>query len=397
MSVECWLMRPKPLEDELLSSWIVRIAWENVEKLESMSSKLWGTHSQVWSKDVDRFAGRSVIDLVAEKCGVSIARANQTSLRTYEGILYETHGNRGAARWIMPIGSKSRKRSLFGLQCCPHCLKEDIEPYYRRNWRLAFVTICSKHRTLLIDRCDQCGSSITFHQSDFGSFELPDDLRMTFCKKCGRDYRDIEGQIVVSHILGPWVEYFQKTAEMVMFDRWVALSKRIEVPSVMFFEGVRHLIRTLGSNSYASKLRSTVLENFNLPSAPLNYVNGIFFERLALTERFLLIGIMGWLLSDWPVHLIDSAKKARLSSSYFQIYQDPVPYWLAMPIEWDLKRTWYKPNKQEIEAVVRYLDGQGLPINRNSLRKWLGRWYVSRHKKEKVCCLDSEFPLRSHN
>ena len=49
------------------------------------------------------------------------------------------------------------KRLGYGLQFCPHCLAEDIEPYFRLAWRLAFYTHCPKHYCMLLDLCPQWG------------------------------------------------------------------------------------------------------------------------------------------------------------------------------------------------------------------------------------------------
>lgn len=393
MPATLWLSRPKPQDDELLSSWLVHIAWSNVEKIESWSSKLWGTRSQIWTQDIDRLAPPQVYELIAEKCGVDLERAWQTTLASYEGILYERHHSKGAARWLMPTGGRKRGRFLYGLQCCPICLREDAEPYYRRKWRLAFVTVCLKHKVLLIDRCDQCGSPISFHQSDFGSFDFPEVLRMTHCKKCGKDYRNIQVRSIYDLNWGSLVTKFQTMAELAIEDHWAVINARTKISVVMFFEGIHHLVRALASNSHCNELKKVVLQKFNLPILTTNFEHGLYTERLAVDERFNLFGMIGWLLQTWPNNFIECAKEAKLSSSYFKSYREPLPYWISMPIKWYLDRTWYVPNKLEIQAVRCYLDRNRLPVSRNNVSKWLGRWYVTRLKKENLISLDSQFPI----
>ena len=41
---------------------------------------------------------------------------------------------------------------------CPWCLQGDAEPYFRRQWRLTFVTLCPQHRCQLLDRCAACAA-----------------------------------------------------------------------------------------------------------------------------------------------------------------------------------------------------------------------------------------------
>jgi len=375
-----WLFRPHPYCDELLSSWLVRIAWHNVQKLEMFSSDLWGTRSQVWSRDIDRTADSRIFEVVAEKACVSRERAWQTTLEPYEGVLYERHVKRGAATWLMPIGCRQRSRRLFGLQCCPVCLLEDTEPYYRRSWRLSFMSACRKHQVMLIDRCDRCGSPISFHESDFGSYDWPEELRMTVCKHCQRDYRDILPVSLNNHPLGHWVAQFQAGAEKAMEFHWATLDNGIEIMSLLYFEGLRHLNRVLAENSHAAVFRQAVAGQLNMPFDPIEYAHGHFVERLDAQIRFFLCGMMGWLLADWPEHFIWSCKVAKLSSDYFQDRRKVMPYWLSMPIKWYADRSLYHPADDEVAEVVRYLASHGLSTSHNNVRRWLGRWHVDRHK-----------------
>lgn len=387
------LMRPKPFEDELLTSWIVRIAWHNVEKLESMTSKFWGTRSQIWTRDLDRMADPRVYTLLAEKSGVACYRLWEATLAAYEGTLYEKHCYKGATRWIMPTGGRKRDRFLFGLQCCPLCLQTDEQTYYRRNWRLACIATCLKHQVVLIDRCDCCGSSISFHQSDFGRFDYFDALRMTYCKNCGRDYRNIQTTSISCEQWGELGAEFQTLVEAALRFGWVELNARTQVPAILFFEGVRHLARALASNEHCCALRMTLARALGLPYQATRFFHGQLIERLPIEERLNLFGMIGWLLQEWPDRFIAISKEAKIASSYLQSYRELLPYWLAMPIKWHLDRTWYRPNAAEIQSVINFLDRRGLPVNRNSVRKWLGRWYVSRQKKEKLISLDSAVPL----
>ncbi|MCH8618029.1 TniQ family protein [Undibacterium sp. TS12] len=393
MTTNLWLIRPKPFDDELLSSWMVRIAWHNVEKLESLCSKLWGTRSQILNADIDRTALLGRYEIIADKCGVSHDRAWQTTLAAYKGILFDDIPTLGAAHWVMPLGGRKRHRFLYGLQCCPACLREDAEPYYRRQWRLAFITVCLKHHQVLIDRCDCCGSPLSFHESDFGSYRIPDTLNMTICHRCGRDYRDIPTAPYEKCQWGHFVEAFQKIAESAMEDNWARVSAREEIYAILFFNGIRHLLRAIATNSHCRGLKKVIVAKNKFLYQPTRFENGKFCERLDLHWRFEFCGILGWILQSWPSNFVESAKQAKLSSSYLRIYRGPLPYWIDMPIKWHLDRAWYVPNLEESETVRLYLERQGLPAKRNNVRKLLGRWYVSKHRKEQLLSLDSSFPI----
>ena len=384
-----WLIRPQPFSDELMSSWLVRIAWHNVMKLEGMTSRLWGSRSQIWTRDIDRISDPKIYKLVAELSNTNYERAYETTLASYQGHLFEHLCVKGPPPWIMPLGGRMRKRFQYGLQCCPICLSEDEEPYYRRRWRLAFITTCLKHSAILIDRCDCCGSSISFHQSDFGKRIDPFELRMTFCSRCGRDYRDIRPTPILSCPLGEFVLSFQKIVESALNSGWVELTNNLTIFSLLFFEGLRHLTRVIISTGYCSKFKKEIVRALRIRYSPTIFEHGRYCERIALESRFEYCGLLGWLLIDWPNNFIRCAKTARLSSSYFDLYRGTMPYWITMPIRWHLNRTWYHPNRDEISAVIDYLNKNGITISVNEISKQLGRSYTSRHKKVHLESLDN--------
>src|SRR5205814_803631 len=81
-------------------------------------------------------------------------------------------------------------RQNFGQQFCPLCLHEDKEPYYRKRWRLAFMTCCEIHAVALLDRCPQCGSPVNFHRNELGDPNVSHAVSTTHCFKCALDLSD---------------------------------------------------------------------------------------------------------------------------------------------------------------------------------------------------------------
>ena len=71
LSGKMWPAHPKPLPDELLSSWIVRVAEANAIKLQTLSWMLFGNGVSPWNRDIDRNAPRWLIDVLCEHTGSS--------------------------------------------------------------------------------------------------------------------------------------------------------------------------------------------------------------------------------------------------------------------------------------------------------------------------------------
>ena len=178
-----------PLPDELFTSWLARLARAHELKLQSFSQLVFGRAYQLWNRDLDRLAPIWVVERLAEITATPLERAWHTTLASYEGTVYPRHAETGILRWVLNVGVYHRTRLKFGLQVCPHCLAGDVDPYFRRSWRLAFVVCCPRHRVKLIDACPSCNRPFAFHRSELGHPDrlLPDSV--TQCGSCGTDVR----------------------------------------------------------------------------------------------------------------------------------------------------------------------------------------------------------------
>lgn len=186
LSGELWPAHPKPLPDELLSSWLMRTAHANGLRLQTFCNLIFGGRRQVWNRDIDRLGPTWLVSTMAACTGTPWPIAYETTLRTFEGVLFRRFRTSGALQWIQTLQVYHRKRQGFGLQYCPTCLREDAEPYYRRIWRVSFNTVCPQHRCMLLDRCPECDAGLAFHRTDIGQDQSHDSPRlMLACHRCG--------------------------------------------------------------------------------------------------------------------------------------------------------------------------------------------------------------------
>lgn len=152
-----WPAHPKPLQDELLTSWFVRVAQANGIKLQTLSWMLFGYGRSPWHLDIDRRPPPWFQDVVRARTGVSQEEIRRATLDIYRQRLYPKPRSSGMLRWVLPILSAGASRHGFGVQFCPECLSLDADPYYRKPWRLALFTYCPVHGCLLYDACPACG------------------------------------------------------------------------------------------------------------------------------------------------------------------------------------------------------------------------------------------------
>lgn len=181
-------VRPPPLADELLSSWLVRLAEANALKLHPFGTRALSGHA-LWNRDIDRSAPDALLAVLAARTGVSFERARATRLAAYAGVLAPIVSARGPTRWVLAAGVYHRTRRRYGLQACPSCLADDAVPYFRRAWRLACVTACVAHDRPLVDRCPCCTAPLQLHRGELGSRARHVPRPITACAACGRDLR----------------------------------------------------------------------------------------------------------------------------------------------------------------------------------------------------------------
>jgi hypothetical protein len=171
-----------PCRDELLSSWLARVAVHSGCDPLTLTGAIWPKW-RIWTTDLDRGLTEQRAMQAAQwfDCGPEVVHA-----ATLEDLRARLHGNteqhRPVLPWIISMGSRNRLR-YAGMPCCPQCLLCDTQPFFRRTWRLAFVVGCEVHGVRLIDRCSGCRALIAPHRC------IAKLQSLACCAVCGLDIR----------------------------------------------------------------------------------------------------------------------------------------------------------------------------------------------------------------
>lgn len=163
-----WPVSVNPLPDELLSSWLHRLALANGIAPRSFAGVL-GLDARMWSPRLDLYLPRHVAGLLAEQTGVP-----------QEAISAMTMSGRAMAQLLLPLRDSAHRNRSSWMQYCPQCLATDETPYFRRQWRLASRVSCFAHGCGLRDRCPTCHAGIAV-------FDLGELVPQHFCARCGFD------------------------------------------------------------------------------------------------------------------------------------------------------------------------------------------------------------------
>lgn len=291
LSGRLWPAHPKPLSDELLSSWIVRLARANGLKLQTFCDLAFGKDHQLWNRDIDRLAPAWLLAELAAHTGTGIGQIRKATLRIYEGLLYAHWQPSGQLRWILPLGVYHRKRRLFGMQFCPQCLAEDVEPYFRVHWRVAVLTFCPTHSIVLHDRCPACGSAVAFHRSELGRPSVLDAGPMCLCHLCGFDLRNAPRETV---------DFGDHDVRRISLDMAAAVTsggRRDSPTDCGWFAVLHQLCKAMVSTRSTATLEGYVIGVTDGPGTIIP--RGRYaFELRPRTERALAIGRAAWLMTS---------------------------------------------------------------------------------------------------
>jgi TniQ len=320
-----WPIHFKPLPDELLSSWLVRLAHSHGLKVQTFCNLLFGNTRQLWNRDIDRLAPDWLLQALSDRTGTPIEEIFQSTLRSYEGWLYPKIRTSGTLQWITALKLHHRKFEGHGIQFCPQCLTEDNEPYFRKRWRVAFNTICVKHNCMLHDRCQNCGTGIAFHRVDVGHKEYSGGPSLTACHCCGFDLKSSKTQQVHAYTLEIKKWLLKLSISAFEGDK---KSARMYVDSIDIMRKFAMLLtskyETIGLYSFICKQLDIAVDQLSAERES--------FEARPLNERHRLIQLVGWLMIDPEsrIEIIWRAKAVR----YNHLLKD-----LQHPPKWYLKIT----------------------------------------------------------
>jgi hypothetical protein len=283
-----WPIHYKPLPDELLSSWLVRLAHGHGLKVQTFCNLIFGNKLQIWNRDIDRLAPEWLMAELSSKTGASYKQAFKTTLQSYKGIIYHRPRQSGSLTWIQSLKLHHRKFEGFGLQFCPECLANDPEPYFRKSWRVAFNTICPNHQCMLHDRCPHCGHGVAFHRSDMKYAEYITAISLLECHYCGFD---------LSQTPSRPANYFDNKVGSLTKGLSARLTSSTVTPlDIENLMVMHHLSKLMLSRNPKVQLYSHLCFAMDLDEIELNTKRDI--ESLEISVRHHLMEVIYWLMLD---------------------------------------------------------------------------------------------------
>lgn len=311
-----------PRPDELLSSWLTRLAHAHLMKTYTFGKLLFPA-ANLWNRDLDKIAPEAILQTLAGCTATPLHRIRQTGLRRYEGKLYLRHNANGNTNWVLPLGIYHRTHRQFGLLFCPRCLKKDGDtPYFRTHWRLALTHICTKCGVYLHEKCPVCERPVTFFRVELGRKSAEPDTPISHCFHCRFDLAGTPA----------------RTASRMRRDMQAELGRicrqgwngQTFFPH-LYFDVLHQLVKVLtSSRNICAGLQREVDKQTGwspLEESVTVRKTRIPFELLPLAVRGGVIQQAQWLLTDWPVRFVDVMKQSRTTSTPLLYDMVMIPFW----------------------------------------------------------------------
>lgn len=292
---------------------MVRLAKGNFCPLHTFYSALLG-QTPLWNRDLDFSVTSSTLKLLADKIQiVDHVTLNDMTLRSFEGSVTNLFSGKGSCVSIMPLGIYHRLRTSYGLQYCPLCLAEDDDPYFRKSWRLVCQFCCTKHGCYLNHKCHKCNSPVVFHRVPL------EYLSIRYCYKCSADLADSTRINVCKHLLN-----VQEKINLLIEERWYALTPSDHVAAPLIFEGVYQLAKLYVKNqALFSPFVTTDNEPLSSHIESKKHLERLFCPKL----RGSAMCFAFYLLDDWPTNFVECFKTVQWSFSKIRKSKTHLPYW----------------------------------------------------------------------
>lgn len=304
-----------PYQDELFSSWLCRLSHNHrVKSNVFLKNYIHNREINLWNRDIDLFAPEYLKKMIVDHTPLSIMEVNNLFIAKHKGKAFAHVA--AHTKNVLPIGVHHRQRIRFGQQCCILCLREST-PYYKTSWRLVTSVICVKHKCLLIDRCQNCQSSIAFFRSEFGESQSnvdfnPELLFNCFhCKLPIKDFipeqvcdRDIEFQMRINNMISTGI--YKKESSISHLNALFILSKRVI------------------SNTKDNRFRKAIIETFKVDT-PVNDLTMNFWD---VKGRCVIFTFIDCLLHEQFDTLCSIFKRYRIIKSCMTKNYNETPKYL---------------------------------------------------------------------
>ena len=361
-------IHPRPRHDELLSSWITRLAIENGFYPYSFFTKVVGLKGELIVKDVDRGNFTGFLERLSQVSGVSTEELSNLCISSLQGEVFSHESLVACVRWVLPLGCHKKIKRSKGIVYCPLCLKEDEVRYFRKSWRLAFMTLCEKHGCVLWDHCYYCKASINYQRVGIrtGEYEIPNkDLGICFnCRKPLWEAPVKTLSLSLERFSSPYRNFLSAYAS------GNPIVPELNQPlNIQVLNGLWLLSGRLAGER-AIEVRERILKETGIAISSLK--QNCSFEAFPFRQRLNILIAVLYYLQDWPNKFLDLVKNTTFTVSSFKKGTGEMPFWLRTVVYEHLNAKPRAMSDEEIMTGIKYLQKKNPSFSMSELARLLG-------------------------
>ena len=315
----------RPYEDEVLSSWLTRLAFDNGLNRRML---LTGAGLKLEGKtdfNIDHLNDIGALDVLSDYANCSSDAIRNASLHYYNNKLFTVKNN-----GIIPlIWQAKRPVSIFNdasgqgnLLFCPSCLaRRDHPVYYRRKWRLSISFVCLQCKCYLREVCPHCSkpSSKMRDVSAMADYKNCDRYLLA-CGTCKGDISKCIPQTAPEHIIR-----MQQQINNYL-DQPYSTKERYSVGYFKVVHGIARMLLKNSLNLRYGPFVSYVYHQTQTVDYRLDHRNADLAD-LTVRQRADVFRMAMWLLEEWPGRLTKLCIKYRLNQKSMLSIVPDAPLW----------------------------------------------------------------------
>ncbi len=351
-----YLVRPRPMPGESLSSWRQRAGQANGYKFFPLFEK------ELRRSDHDVGRSSDVLKWLAWSFDVAEETLKSMTLESFSLVALGPVGTRRHPEWLL----RSRYSSgalAFGPVYCPLCLHSDQVPYFRLSWRLGFLTTCEVHHCRLLDRCPTCGAGVwPSWSTQASSPKYPDTFER--CFQCG-------ASLGTRSVLHDDPSVAIQLLSMIRTGT-AQLTDGVVVSAEEYLRAISGIAGLFLRNRSHRQIRKSpgpfveLTQMFDDTDRPHNLLD------LTVEERGPLVNAAAYLLAEWPSRLIDFCVSANVTAEHFSPQRAQLPPWFDAIVKDSLSLQKRGITHADVTATTRLLQAQGVAVTKAELCRRLG-------------------------
>lgn len=290
-----WVNPPQPYEDELLSSWVTRVALSYyITPAELFSKHL--IKYQAYKRDLDiAKLDDGFWDRLSHLSQLSVPALKDMQILDLEGKLQEKIHTNQRNRWIIASSGNlyPKKRKSNALRFCPLCLKE--KGCYSKNSKLLFVNVCTQHQVYMKDACPKCNSLIL-------PIRIEPPKKAHECFRCGHDLS--KTTTTCASTLELEAVKFSKN----VLSKDIFLNQKVKRAAIDYFT-VMHL---LVKNLHKLYPKDILFEQFKFNHNKKDTLSPYLFSQSPAYLSQLIAIAYTLLIKEWDGKLLEFLKRHKL-------------------------------------------------------------------------------------